>query len=133
MDAAITCTAYLRHDSLKALFDAQSSPEDIQKQILDKDFVFFDYAATMWLQHIFLIEYSAALMGSGLIDILFRLLEARDLNAPETLSPPASMLKSFKAFSDKYTLHKSLARSYWVQGKLQHGVSMDNGEMMISA
>ena len=133
MDAAITCTAYLRHESLKVLFDAQSSPEDVQKQILDKELVFFDYAANMWLQHVYLIEYSAALMGSGLIDILFQLLEARDLNDPETLRPPASMVERFKAFGDKYALQKSLAQSYWVQGKLQYGGSMDDGEMIISA
>ncbi|KAK8078340.1 NACHT domain protein [Apiospora saccharicola] len=133
LDAAITCSDYLRHDSLNALFDVRSSPEEIRRHISsDRDFVFFDYAATMWLQHISLVEYSEAFEESGLTDILSRLLETRDLNAPETLDPAVSMLERFKTFSGDGELQRWLAQSYWVQGRLSHGESVDDDDVVNS-
>ncbi|KAK7978462.1 NACHT domain protein [Apiospora saccharicola] len=132
LDAAITCSAYLRHDSLSALFDDLSSPEEIQQHILSRDFVFFDYAATMWLQHISLVEYSEAFEESGLTDILSQLLETRDLNALETLDPAVSMLERFETFSGDGELQSGLAHSYWVQGRLSHGESVDDDDVVNS-
>ncbi|KAK8134954.1 hypothetical protein PG984_006966 [Apiospora sp. TS-2023a] len=132
LDTAITCSAYLRHDSLDALFDDRSSPEEIQEHILSRDFVFFDYAATMWLQHISLVEYSETFEESGLADILSQLLETRDLNALETLDPAVSMLERFKTFSGDVELQSGLAQSYTVQGKLSHGDSVDDDDVVNS-
>lgn len=128
LDAAVTCSSYLCHNSLDVLFEGPPGPEVlIEAHILSKDFVFFDYAANMWLEHIYIIEKGVEVSGSGLKDILCKLFELRDLSSAETLNPPKSMLNKFSMFTDGGDLPKLLALSYKVQGQLRHDQSVENG------
>ncbi|KAK2605587.1 hypothetical protein N8I77_008413 [Diaporthe amygdali] len=122
LDAAVTCSSYLCHNSLDVLFDARSSSVGaIQQRILDKDFVFFDYAANMWLQHVSVIKTGLSLAESGLNEILSKLFKARDGNSAEKLNPPGLMLERFNLFRDVGDLQKMLAYSYKIQGQLKYG------------
>jgi hypothetical protein len=52
LDAALTCTTYLSFTSLDGLLSTTWETADIETQILQGDFVFLEYAALEYMEHI---------------------------------------------------------------------------------
>ncbi|KAI0101764.1 hypothetical protein GGR51DRAFT_563230 [Nemania sp. FL0031] len=127
MDAAIACSTYLRFTSLDVLFDARSSaPETaLNQRILDGDLVFFEYAATEWLEHVKDCQPEESL--GELASALSALFDRRKVIAePPILAESSTVSSYFDGFKDRPDIRRYLVNAEKQMGKARLGLFEDD-------
>ena len=101
-------------------------PEEIERHILNRDYIFFDYAANLWLEHIAMVKPGVAMQGH-LTHVTSELLSSRELVDIEDIKPPRATLGKFEAFKDESGLQERLAYAFFVQGGMRYGQAATYG------
>ncbi|KAL2267591.1 hypothetical protein VTJ83DRAFT_4868 [Remersonia thermophila] len=111
LNAMLTCASYLSFSSLDVLFSPDSEDADIERRILNGDFVLLDYAVSYMFTHIAAWSFFRAPESSvsKAVDVSNRLVAVREIQPSDYPAPPASILVQFEAFFSHPSLHWHLA------------------------
>ena len=101
-------------------------PEEVERHILNRDYVFFDYTANFWLEHIGMVQPGVEMQGY-LTSVTSELLSSRELDDIEDIKPPRATLGKFEAFKDESRLQERLAYAFFVLGGMRYGQAATDG------
>ncbi|KAI1326477.1 hypothetical protein F5Y16DRAFT_400366 [Xylariaceae sp. FL0255] len=124
LDAALICSSYLAYTPLNILFKPELGDESaIDDGILAGNFVFFEYASQVWLEHVKRCVSKPLLEDDlqKLSAILSRLFYIRDSETSED-KDGTNLLQGFKSFNGMGMLQMSLASAEKMIGKARHGL-----------
>ncbi|KAI4861312.1 hypothetical protein F4820DRAFT_461052 [Hypoxylon rubiginosum] len=134
LDAALICTAYLSFFSFNTLFSSSSDEIlDIRKQIVDGDYVMFEYASTEFLEHLLSSFGSRGSdVDSRLLATTIRFQETRAHDYIDISLIPKHFTYMFESFANNPELHAVLSAVMHFQRKARLGL-LDNHEVTDSS
>jgi len=111
LNATLTCATYLCYSSLDVLFDGAEELVDIDRQILDGDFVFVEYAVLHFLEHLqaWISAKDSQDSTDRIRETLGQLNESRRYGTYKESKPPNSYTDRFTIFQEDPELQQCLA------------------------
>lgn len=130
LDAALICTAYLSFFSFNTLFSSSSDEIlDIRKQIVDGDYVMFEYASTEFLEHLLSSFGSRGSdVDSRLLATTIRFQETRAHDYIDISLIPKHFTYMFESFANNPELHAVLSAVMHFQRKARLGLLDNHGK-----
>ncbi|KAI1770697.1 hypothetical protein F4818DRAFT_431640 [Hypoxylon cercidicola] len=130
LHSALICTTYLSFSSLNMLF---SSPPDeildVRKQILDGDYVMFEYASMEFLEHLVSsFGTQGSNLDSRLLAAMNHLQKTRGHDSIDISHIPRHFTHMFKSFANDSGLHAILSAAASFQRSAQLGL-LDNDKV----
>ncbi|KAI1379439.1 hypothetical protein F4677DRAFT_332829 [Hypoxylon crocopeplum] len=125
-DATLVCVAYLTFSSLNGVFSSPDGEVDLQKEIMSGDYVLFEYASMMFLEH---LKPSLGMpeLDRRLVSLLSRLREIRSNRSLDISNIPKRFAHMFKSFADMPELQALLSAVAYSQAKAQLGLPDQDG------
>ncbi|KAI1457992.1 hypothetical protein F4805DRAFT_474716 [Annulohypoxylon moriforme] len=125
IDATITCTAYLSFSSLNPLFSHRSDDiADIQKRVMDGDYVLFEYASMAFLEHLKAsLKNEKCTLSMNIIEALNRFREIRTVDNSDLSRIPKHIIHMFKKVVDEPKVQAFLSIVTYSQTRAQLGMS----------
>ncbi|KAI0152566.1 hypothetical protein F4776DRAFT_659492 [Hypoxylon sp. NC0597] len=134
LDATQVCVTYLSFSSLNTLFSlSQDEIPEVQKRILDGDYVMFEYASMYFLEHLkAFLESQNGELDIRLVKTLTRFQEIRSDDSIDTSLVSNRFIHMFKAFADIPHLQNCLSTAARSQTRAQLGL-YEQDELMNSS